>query len=169
MTSRALTQFFVRRALIVACVLAAVAMASPASASSVAAPHLRVTSGPYRDDQYISISVGPNRYFAPHHYINILECSDAGGKKANLPTSIADCDESTIQPLTILVSTNGSFKEKRYQLFTLPNLKELGETSSSRPICDSRHYCVLYIGEDQEKFTQPKVFSAPFRFVKSRS
>ncbi len=118
-------------------------------------------NGTYRSGELIDIRVGPNKFFTKYLKVNILECSDPGGTVAHLPKSIANCDGNTIQGGTILINQNGSFSQADYPVFSLPNAV-LGEQSNDQPICNLTHACVLYIGENQEDFTQPKVFSAPF-------
>ena len=62
---------------------------------------------------------------------------------------------------------DGSFSERGYTVYLLPNATQLGETPDSRPICNRRSVCVLYIGQNQEKFTAPKLFSPPFTVSRS--
>jgi hypothetical protein len=133
-----------------------------ASGASSAAPVLHITKGPYHNGQLINISVGPNHLFKPYLHVNILECANPGGKKAKLPVNANTCDGNTIQGNTVLVAKDGSFSETGYQLFALPNVKSLGEEPSGQPVCNRRAMCVLYIGENQENFTWPKMFSAAF-------
>ncbi len=137
------------------------------AAGAVAPPALKITPGPYHNGQSISLSVGPNRYFTPYSRINVIECADPGGKASNLPTSASTCDGNTIQGTTILVQPNGSFSEHGYELYALPNASQLGESSDTQPVCNQRKGCVLYIGQNQEKFTAPKIFSPPFWISKS--
>jgi hypothetical protein len=144
---------------VTACALT-VAFAAPAGASK--APSLTLTKGPYHNGQLISLSVGPNHFFKPYSHVNVLECADPKGKAEKLPTSAATCDGNTIQSNTILVKKNGSFSEHRYELFSLPNATALGEPADNQPICNSSKMCVLYVGENQESFTAPKLFSVPF-------
>jgi hypothetical protein len=146
-----------------------VVVAMPSAAGAVSAPAMKITPGPYHNDQLISVSVGPNHYFKPYSAINILECADPGGKTKNLPLNVNACDGNTIQGNTILVQPNGSFSEHRYQLFALPNASELGERADTLPACSQKKTCVLYIGQNQENFTAPKIFSSPFTFSKSSS
>ena len=144
-----------------------IAMGGGAGAASAPAPAVNITPGPYHNDQFINVSVGPNRYFKPYSAINIIECADPGGKTKNLPINVTSCDGNTIQGNTILVQPNGSFSEHKYQLFALPNASELGETQGTLPVCNQKKFCVLYIGQNQENFTAPKIFSTPFRISKS--
>jgi hypothetical protein len=145
--------------------VAVVGMAGPAGA--VAPPALKITPGPYHNGQLINLSVGPNHFFTPYSRINIIECADPGGQAKNLPISVNGCDGNTIQGVTILVQPNGSWYEHGYQLYALPNASQLGESVDSQPVCNEKKGCVLYIGQNQEKFTAPKVFSDPFAIVKS--
>ena len=115
----------------------------------------------YHNGQSITVEVGPNRKFTPYLRVNILECADPGGSSANLPKSVADCDGNTIQGNTIVPKKDGSFTQPGYVIFKIPT-SQFGEPAGQTPICDQSHACVLYIGENQEDFTQPKIFSAPF-------
>jgi hypothetical protein len=124
-------------------------------------PSVKVTTGPYHSGQLINISVGPNRFFTHYARINILECADQGGKKSNQPISESSCDGNTLQGSSILVARNGSFSVTGYEVYALPD-PAIGESSDSRPICNQKHECVLYIGQNQGSFSSPKVFSAPF-------
>jgi hypothetical protein len=161
---------FLRRMMscIIGTFMIGIALAATAgSAGAETAPALTITPGPYHDGQLISVSVGPNHYFKPYSRINIIECADPGGKARNLPTSILACDGNTIQGNTILVQHNGSFSEHGYQVYALPNASQLGETPDTRPICNGKQACVFYIGQNQEKFTAPKIWSPPFTVSKS--
>ena len=141
-------------------------VATAGTAGAVAAPALTITQGPYHDGQRINVSVGPNHYFKPYSRINIIECADPGGKAKNLPASILACDGNTIQGNTILVQPNGSFSERGYQVYALPNASQLGETPDTRPVCNGKKACVLYVGQNQEKFSAPKIWSPPFTISK---
>jgi len=144
------------------CVAGAAVVFIAGSSGAVTAPKLRMTKGALHSLQTISISVGPNHLFKPYLHINILECADPGGTKQHLPKSVASCDGNTIQGNTVLIGANGSFKESGYELFTLPNFVELGENPGTKPVCNRKNACVLYIGENQLNFTWPKMFSSPF-------
>ena len=124
------------------------------------------TGGKFTDQQVVEVSVGPNSTFIPHSRVVILECADPGGTSAHLPTSLIDCDENTIQPDTTVVQADGSFVEPKYSLYALPN-SLLGEQANWQPVCNLTNSCVLFVGEDQNDFTQPKVFSAPFLMTPS--
>jgi hypothetical protein len=146
--------------------LAAIGFTLPAEAATNP-PALHMTAGPFHDTQRISLSVGPNHYFAAYSHVNILECADPKGSKKKLPTNVSGCDGNTIQANTVLVNKNGSFSEHGYELFALPNTPLLGETPDTRPVCNQTKMCVLYVGQNQERFTAPKIFSTPFEIRKS--
>lgn len=118
-------------------------------------------AGNLSDGQTITVGVGANSYFTPHAGVKILECADPGGTQANLPKDDSTCDGNTIQGISILIGNDGSFSDTSYQVYMLPS-QALGEQSNFKPICNQTNYCVLYVGQDQNDFTAPKVFSAPF-------
>ncbi len=135
------------------------AFSAPADGAS---PSVVLTpSGSFHDGQVISVSVGPNSLFTAHSGIHILECADPGGTQANLPKDISTCDGNTIQADSVLVNADGSFSEGHYTLYQLPS-STLGEQSNFQPVCDATNPCVLYVGQDQNDFTAPKIFSDPF-------
>ena len=118
-------------------------------------------SGALHDGETITVKVGPNSVFTPYAKVNILECADPGGTVANLPVDDTTCDGNTIQSDTIPVAQNGSFSETDYTIYQLPSLT-LGEQSNYKPICNQTNICVLYVGQDENNFSAPKSFSAPF-------
>jgi hypothetical protein len=125
-------------------------------------PTLTVTpSTDLHDGESVSVSIGPNTVFTPHSRLNILECSDPGGSVANFPKDDSTCDGNTIQGQTMLVAANGSASDSDYTIYLLPSTA-LGEQSNNQPICNATNPCVLYVGQNQNDFTAPKVFSTPF-------
>lgn len=162
---RRVSPSFLGSAVLVLTGIGVVSASQPAGA--VAPPALTITPGPYHNEQLINLSVGPNHFFTPYSRINIIECADPGGKAKNLPNSVDGCDGNTIQGVTILVQRDGSWFEHGYQLYALPNASQLGESADSQPVCNQKKSCVLYIGQNQEKFTAPKMFSAAFVILKS--
>ena len=66
-----------------------------------------------------------------------------------------------------LVNKDGSFSG-RFTVHSLPNTL-LGEPADQAPVCNVTHTCVLFVGEDQTHFNQPKVFSEPFTIVPSHT
>jgi hypothetical protein len=151
----------------VACLLLATgaAMAWQPGVATAASIAVTITPSPsngqYHDSQTVAVSVGPNSLFVPNTRVVILECANPGGSVANLPTSLSNCDENTVQGETVLVQGNGSISEKSYPLYALPSTT-LGEQSNWQPVCSATQQCVLFLGEDQNDFTKPKVFSQPF-------
>ena len=149
-------------------VAALVSPAARAGAATTGDPKVVITPGPvgggYADGQTVRVSVGPNSLFTPHTRIIILECADPTGSRANLPISFTDCDGTTDNADTVLVQNDGSFTESAYQVYALPNIV-LGETPTTTPVCNPTSACVLYVGQDQNDFTRPKVFSGPFTFT----
>jgi hypothetical protein len=113
------------------------------------------------DGESVSVSIGPNTVFTPNAGVNILECADPGGTLANLPKSDSTCDGNTIQGNTTLVAANGSASDAKYTIYLLPS-PALGEQANNQPVCNQTDPCVLYVGQSQNDFTAPKVFSAPF-------
>jgi hypothetical protein len=157
-----------------AAILASVAVFA-AQFASAAVPSVTVTpakggppSGPFADGSTLSIAVASNSYFTPNSRIIIIECADPGGTVANLPTDASTCDGGTVQGDTVLVDKNGAFSESSYTVFGLPS-SALAEQKNHLPVCDASHSCVLFIGQDQNDFTQPKLFSAPFTVTASTS
>ena len=132
------------------------------SAAAGAPPSVSLSpAGNYRDGQVIAVGVGPNSYFTPQSRIEILECADPGGSASKLPIDSTTCDGNTVPGGTVVVAANGSFSLPDYTVYLLPS-PTLGEQSNYKPICNQTNYCVLYVGQDQNNFTAPKVFSAPF-------
>jgi hypothetical protein len=109
----------------------------------------------------ISVKVGPNSLFTPNSKVNILECADPDGKSTNLPTDDSKCDGNTVQGDTILVAKDGSFSESSYTVYQLPSTT-LAEQPNFQPICNQTHQGVFYVGQNEDDFTAPKLFSAPF-------
>jgi len=142
-------------------VLGAFALVRPMGVSASSATLTLTPDSSFHDGESISVKVGPNSIFTPHSKVNILECADPDGKTSNLPKDISSCDGNTIQASTVLVAANGSFSVSSYTLYQLPS-EELGELSTGVPACDSTHECVLYVGQNQNDFTAPKIFSPPF-------
>jgi len=153
-------------------VVGALLFAADGTASAAGSASVSITPGPakgaFTDQQNVRVSVGPNSVFTPNSRVVILECADPDGTVANLPTGFSSCDENTIQPDTTVVHADGSFVEPSYMLYALPS-KVLGEQANWQPVCNPTHPCVLFVGEDQNDFTQPKIFSAPFVFTTSAS
>jgi hypothetical protein len=142
-----------------------VAFAGEAAAAASQAPAISITpsanSGKFNDGQIVRVSVGPNSLFIPHSRVVIIQCADPGGDTSHLPVSLGTCDENTVQGDTTVVQADGSFIEPSYTMFSLPN-KVLGEQANAQPVCNLSSECVLFVGEDQNDFTKPKLFSQAF-------
>jgi hypothetical protein len=162
MTTRASTLVRTGEFAAVAC-MATMAMSwvwvSPADAAT---PGVAISpTGALHDGETVSVSVPANSLFTPHSGVHILECADPGGTQSNLPKDVSTCDGNTIQADSVLVNSDGSFSETHYVVYALPSAT-LGEQSNFQPVCNAANPCVLYVGQDQNDFTAPKVFSAPF-------
>ncbi len=139
------------------CGLSAVpAGAAGGSASAIITPN--ADGRPYQNGETLDISVGPNDTFTPNARIVIMEC---GAPHGVLPTSDLACDGETIQSGSVLVGSNGSFRVPDYTMYSLPNLVFGGE-ADTLPICNATTECVLFIGQNQNDFSAPKIFSSPY-------
>lgn len=133
--------------------------ASPAAGS--AGPAAVVTpplAGHVTNGETISISVGPNTVFTPEARIEVLECAAPRGA---LPTSDASCDGNTAQYGSVIVAADGSFTVPAYTLVALPNAA-FDESPHGSPVCNLTATCVLYIGQNQNDFSAPKIFSVRY-------
>ncbi len=167
-TSRQPSSFSTLRVLLIAGIALSLALVAGCSSSSSASPdgpavaiNGSTSVSTLRAGQAITVAVGANKTYVPLIAVNIIECSDPGGTVSNLPKTLLHCDENTIQGNSVIAKPNGSIHESGYTLYRLPNSK-LGEGKTITPICDATHECVLYVGQDQNDFTKPKIFSAPF-------
>jgi hypothetical protein len=131
-------------------------------------------STPWGSGQVIDITVAPNSTlslknlehqggFTGEPAMKAVECDDPGGSTANLPDDPTfHCDGSTILSTTY-INADGSFRLDNYPVYALPDSVTLGESSDGKPICGTQsNQCVLYIGPNQEDFSKPHIFSAPF-------
>jgi len=123
-----------------------------------------VTTGtPYSSGQNVDIVIPANTVLTPTALdVNIVECEAPGGV---VPTDPSSCDGETIQGASIHPRSDGSIDlqaqtKSLYTLYDLPDLLKLGETSG--PVCNLTNECVLYIGQNQNDFTQPHFWSSPF-------
>jgi hypothetical protein len=140
--------------------IASVTLLSPLIVSAATPPQLSISPSvsSLSNGESITLSVGPNSFFTPFSRVNVLECAETDG---HLPTDISTCDGNTIQAETVLVGRDGSFTVPGYTVYQLPS-GALGEQANDQPICNESSPCVLYVGQDQNDFTAPKLFSAPF-------
>jgi hypothetical protein len=166
---------------VVVCGVFAGACANHAGASTLVLGPVTLTptsSGPastlLESGQTVNIAVAPNSTlklsnlmsnggFTGEPAMKAEECDDPGGLKANLPTEPKyHCDGSTILS-TSYVNADGSFRLDKYPIYALPDSITLGESPGQKPVCGTgTNECVLYIGPNQEDFSKPHLFSAPF-------
>jgi hypothetical protein len=158
-------------AIVAAVAAGVVTLAAGGGPASAATPPVSMSSPSsgtmYQTGSTIKVTVAPNKVFKPGVRVNILECADKGGTTSNLPSDNSTCDGNTIQGQTIIVAKNGGVTA-RYTLYRTPNAL-LGEQSTWQPVCNATHRCVLYVGQNQDDFRQPKVFSAPFSIAGTKS
>ncbi len=108
----------------------------------------------------VEVKVPANSTLTPGASVKILACGDADGKADDLPVSDASCDGLTINTgRTINVASDGSVDKTDYTIYELPTATEPSDQST---VCNSTSACVLYIGQDQNDFEQPHVWSQPF-------
>jgi hypothetical protein len=143
-----------------------VASAAPTEGSQVPGSAIPLTGStytkgaPFSSGQTIQVDIPANSVFASGAGINILECGLGTG--GALPTSPSQCDGNTIQGSTITAASNGGFDYTQYTIYALPDSISLGETADHTPVCNVSNPCVLYIGENQNDFTQPHVWSQTY-------
>jgi hypothetical protein len=135
-----------------------------------------VATNPLQDQSLINVVVGPNStlnrsslekagFPSGATVIKILECADPGGSEANLPTKPTECDPNTTYP-TANLQENGSVFLSKFRVYALPNESVLGPSNGT--VCDGSHQCVLGVFSNQNDFTKPFVFSAPFEVAPSQ-
>ena len=125
---------------------------------------------PLANNQVVNVSVGPNSTLSRSSLeaagfpsgvvgMKVLECADPGGQTANLPGNVMSC-----APATVISGPapheDGSVSIPRFTIFTVPDDAVLG--ASNGVMCDAQHQCVLGIFSNQENFSKPHLFSAPF-------
>jgi hypothetical protein len=127
--------------------------------AAVATPQVSFPGGNPRNNQTVTVS---GAGFPPPKVdpsgVQVLECSDPGGKIASLPTSAASCDGATVDPLPINTHQDGTFAA-RYTFVALNDLH-----GGSNINCDATHYCVLWAGVDYNNrfLGGPHAFSSAF-------
>jgi hypothetical protein len=130
-----------------------------------AVPVAPYTAGqPFSSGQQINIVIPANSDLPTGSNANVVECAAPGGVP---PTDISECDGLTHNGPTLAVNPDGSINFQAetgslYTLYALPDQASLGESPGGSPQCDLSHECVLYVGENQNDFTQPHYWSQPF-------
>ncbi len=94
--------------------------------------------------------------------IKVLECADPDGQEANLPKEPTDCEPETIDSVPG-AQVNGSLLLKGFTMYALPDAADLGVSNGT--VCDAQHQCVLGFFSNQNDFSKPHLFSAPFQVV----
>ncbi len=118
---------------------------------------------PFSSGQVISVVIPANSTFTAGAGISIEECAAPGGV---VPTQPSDCDGITHQGDTVTAGSDGSVDytdtppDSGYTIYAIPD-PSIGDTGTA-PVCNLSNECVLYIGENQNDFTQPHFFSQPF-------
>ena len=134
-----------------------------------------VTAGtPYSSGQRLNISVAANTTMDnaslvaagfPSGAVSIkaLECADPGGLVANLPTKPTECDPNTIDSI-VGANSDGSMSITGYTVYALPDSVIFGEPTTNTPVCGSSAAteCVIGLFSNQNDFSKPLIFSAPF-------
>jgi hypothetical protein len=122
------------------------------------------TRAPFSSGQLVNVVVPTNSLFVSTTVVNVLECSAPNGVA---PTSPRACDGNTINGPSLFPSSDGSINFQTstgwlYEVFDTPDAK-IGDASGG-PACGNTvaTECILYIGENQNDFTQPHVWSQPF-------
>ncbi len=121
------------------------------------------TGTPFSSGQNINVQVPANSIFPHSAALFVVECSAPG---MVLPTDPSTCDGNTVNGSTLFPNADGSVDYQAdsgflYQIFALPDATKLGELPGG-PVCNLTTPCVLYIGENQNDFTQPHVWSQFF-------
>ena len=134
-----------------------------------AVPVGTVAHAPFSSGQLINVVIPANSAFAAPdntENINVVECAAPDGVP---PINPIACDGNTIQGSTIIPAADGSFTYPSYQVFALPDSITLGELPDGVACGQTATTeCILYIGNDQNDFTKPHLWSQPF-FVASNS
>lgn len=163
----------------------------PAGAGQVASPTLTSSDGittltangtatvasgtPYSSGQAITVSGGTNTTLNPanlsSHQIPqgdfaIIECEDPGGTTANLPTQASNCESGT-EDQSVPQSSDGSFNDSGYQVYTLPNTS-FSPTTFVGGCGLAPNYCVIGIFATDPYSggfgtANPHLWSAPFQ------
>ena len=139
--------------------VAVAALGTPAVASG---PTVTVTpSRELTDQQVVSVS---GSGFPPFTQVQMLECA---GTMAKPPKDDRACQGLTLSAVVTDVggsftnsATDPSHRSHGYRIFALPRRA----FSPYPPVCNATSPCLLYVGLQQNDFSQPHVF-VPFAFA----
>ncbi len=141
-----------------------------------AVPSGSLATNPLHDGDVVELIVGPNSTLSRSSLetagfpsgaavIKVLECADLNGSQANLPNKPTDCDPTTTFP-TANLQPNGSVYVPKFRIYALPDESVLGPSNGT--VCDdAEHQCVLGFFSNQNDFTKPYLFSAPFQVAQT--
>jgi hypothetical protein len=140
---------------------------STATVTVKLSPGGALATSPLSNHQVIDVSVAPNSTLSWSSLegagfpsgavtIKVLQCAYTGG---NLPQKPTECEPETLESVAGAEQT-GSVEVKGYTVYALPDAADLG--ASNGTVCDATHECVLGIFSNQNDFSKPHVFSAPF-------
>jgi hypothetical protein len=127
--------------------------------------------GPFSSGQNIDIVIAANSTMSRSSLtaagypsgavpIKVLECADPRAMTANLPTKPTSCEPATIDSIPV-ANADGSMTIQDFTVYALPDSVVLGPSNGTK--CDdAQHACVIGIFADQNDFTKPHLFSAPF-------
>jgi hypothetical protein len=132
--------------------------------------------GPFSSGQNIDIVIAANSTMSRSSLtaagypsgavpIKVLECADPRAVPANLPTKPTDCEPATIDSIPG-ANADGSMTITGFTVYALPDSVVLGP-SNGTTCDDAQHACVIGIFADQNDFTKPHLFSAPFYIAPS--
>ena len=130
--------------------------AAPSVVLSPTSPRSQGGVALFSDGETVPLSVAGG-FLPPDAAVKVIECADPGASVANLPLSVESCDGDT---LLSEVSTSDGGVSMHFEFFSLPSAT-LDETPPGLVSCDLQNPCVLYVGVNQEDFTQPKLFPPP--------
>ena len=121
---------------------------------------------PFQSGQGINVVLPANSLFSPNTNLAVEECAAPNGV---IPTLPAACDGTTINGPTLKPNADGSVNFQAevgslYTVYALPDSISLGESPTGSPVCGNTAAteCILYIGDNQNDFTKPHLWSQPF-------
>jgi hypothetical protein len=147
--------------------LGSTAWADPPAGSQLpgsAVPTASFTAGTaFASGQVIKVQVPTNSTLAAGSNIEIVECSVAVLSATTDGQALPNCDGLTINGDTVNAASDGSVSYSNYTAYALPDVANLGESSSGTPVCNLSNPCVLYIGNDEtHPFSSAHFFSQTF-------